>query len=308
MIVESGTPSFQLLGFLIFAASSASEAARVVGSQLLLGRERFNQAEVLVYVSTPSAVLLLLGSAVLELPKMRERGVVPPVLLLAFSSTVSCLVNLASYAAIGSTSSLTFKVSGCVKNLAVVWFSTLAYAEHVAIAQVCGRRACVFGGVFGVWGVQRRHSRRQPLGVAAALSSCIGVPTSHATPLMLCYSVCNVYTDWRLHCQHGRLCDVQPREGQGGGSGGGQAAAEADADRHPRRRQRGQLMTSFFQGSTSEASVPLKLAAGCRACEACRPTHGLASWLPTSGSNPAATRQQLGSSHRWHGFFYCLGA
>lgn len=40
VLVESGTPAFALIGFLHFMGSSITEAARVVGAEVLLGAQR----------------------------------------------------------------------------------------------------------------------------------------------------------------------------------------------------------------------------------------------------------------------------
>jgi hypothetical protein len=136
VLVESGAPSFHALGLGAFAVSSIAEAARVVWSQRLMGPLKVNQAEVLVWISVPSAALLLAASAVVELPAMLRMGASPPLLQLAGATCVSCLVNITSYAAIATTSSLTFKVAGCVKNLAVVWLGVVVHSDRVSRPQV----------------------------------------------------------------------------------------------------------------------------------------------------------------------------
>lgn len=68
--------------------------------------------QVLVFVSAPTSLLLFLASAYYEVPHIIRQGVTPPLLPLLAASIVSALVNITSYAAIASTSSLTYKVAG----------------------------------------------------------------------------------------------------------------------------------------------------------------------------------------------------
>lgn len=145
---ESGTPSFSMVGLLMFTTSCATEAARVIYSQLLLGPEKFNTAEVLVYVSAPCAALLLGSSFLFEWqgvvalgPKLLADS--PLSFLMPF--VISFFVNLSSYYAIATTSSLTFKVAGCLKNVGVVWYGAAVHAEHVSVVQMLGYLISVSG-------------------------------------------------------------------------------------------------------------------------------------------------------------------
>ncbi|KXZ47736.1 hypothetical protein GPECTOR_33g618 [Gonium pectorale] len=146
--VESGAPSFSMLGFLAFMASSLTEAARVVGAELLRDGSRYNTAETLTYVGLPTAALLLLGAAIWELPGMMAATAAgggsglalvaaDPWVFLA-APAVSALVNMSCFFAINATSSLTFKVAGCVKNVAVVAYGVLVHGEAITTLQVAG--------------------------------------------------------------------------------------------------------------------------------------------------------------------------
>eukprot|EP00775_Hariotina_reticulata_P006948 gene6948-7165_t len=151
VLAESGTPAYSLLGLMLFMGSSVTEAGRVVAGQLLLGPNKYNSAEVLVYVGLPSALVLIMGSLLTE----RQRGMLtaaqvliearPEAFLKAFS--MSCLVNLTSYMAIATTSSLTFKVAGCLKNLAVVWYGVVVHNDHVTKGHLFGYAVSIAGFV-----------------------------------------------------------------------------------------------------------------------------------------------------------------
>ncbi|MEW5316001.1 MAG: hypothetical protein WDW38_007395 [Sanguina aurantia] len=112
-LVESGTPGFCAVGFALFMASSVTEAGRVVGAEVLLGSQKYNTAEALLYIGAPTTLLLLLGAGVWERDGLLSAGLPllqahPLPFLAAF--TMSALVNMACFFAIQSTSSLSFKV------------------------------------------------------------------------------------------------------------------------------------------------------------------------------------------------------
>lgn len=149
VMVESGTPAFSSWGLLSFLISSLAEAARVVGAEVLLGSsQRFNSAEALVYVGGPTAILLLIGSFIWEdmgptSDAWTMLATMPWSFFAAFA--MSFLVNLSCFFAIQYTSSLTFKVAGCVKNIVVVWYGVAAHNEHVSPSQMIGYLVSVAG-------------------------------------------------------------------------------------------------------------------------------------------------------------------
>jgi drug/metabolite transporter (DMT)-like permease len=152
VLIESGTAAFSLLGFLYFMASSATEAGRVVTADLLLGEEKYNTAEALVYIGGPAALALLAGSAIWEGQGIMAIGLQmmadhPLSFISAFF--ISFLVNLTCFWAIQCTSSLTFKVAGCVKNVAVVWYGVLFEGEIISGYQMLGYLVSMVG--FGLY-------------------------------------------------------------------------------------------------------------------------------------------------------------
>ncbi len=67
----------------------------------------------------------------------------PATYISAFS--MSLLVNVTSYWAIASTSSLTFKVAGCLKNIGVAWYGLVAQGEHLSVEQMAGYAVSMAG-------------------------------------------------------------------------------------------------------------------------------------------------------------------
>jgi len=152
--VETGAPSWSTIGAALFVGSSFTEAARVVGSQRLMTTHHFSSLETLVYVSLPASFLLIgaslltegTGKLLLGAGLAGARAALEPVQLqLAYAAVLSFAVNLTSVWAIGSTGSLTFKVAGCLKNLAVIWYSVAVSREHVSGGQVGGYLVSVAG-------------------------------------------------------------------------------------------------------------------------------------------------------------------
>jgi hypothetical protein len=148
VLIESGTPAFSLYGFLCFMLSSATEAGRVVAAEILLGAERYNTAEALVFIGGPAALALMAGAAVWEGPGIMAGGlqlVLDHPLSFFNAFFISFLVNLTCFFAIQNTSSLTFKVAGCVKNVIVVWYGVLLQGEVVTGLQMLGYLVSVLG-------------------------------------------------------------------------------------------------------------------------------------------------------------------
>jgi hypothetical protein len=111
---------------------------------------RFNSAEVLVYVGIPSAVALVGGSLLLDgAPMLALAGELWATQPMSFLQAwaVSSMVNLVSYLAIATTSSLTFKVAGCLKNLAVVWYGVAFRGDHITKGHLIGYAISVAGFV-----------------------------------------------------------------------------------------------------------------------------------------------------------------
>lgn len=141
-VLESSTASFSWPGFWCFSLSVLLEAVRVVCIQLLLGRLRFNQAEVLVYLGGPTSVLLLVASSLHERAGLLEADggldlVRQGSWIFLASMGMGALVNFATALAIQHSSSLTFKVFGSIKNIFVVFYGMVT-GDLVSGMQLAG--------------------------------------------------------------------------------------------------------------------------------------------------------------------------
>lgn len=67
---------------------------------------------------------------------------------------MSVLVNLFCYWAIAATSGTTFKVAGCLKNLAVV-AASIAMGDHVTGRELQGYAVSMAGFALYTWAKQR---------------------------------------------------------------------------------------------------------------------------------------------------------
>ena len=127
-LIESGTGAFSWLGFACIFFSTFLEAVRVVMTQQLLGSMRFNAVEVVVWLGPLTALILFSASFIWEAKGLTEHGFAliqaKPLWYLGAVS-LGFVVNVAAALGIQTTSSLTFKVVGCVKNTLVVWCGML---------------------------------------------------------------------------------------------------------------------------------------------------------------------------------------
>lgn len=161
-MLERNSGQFDLVGFVHFALSAVCEALRVLYVQLLQGSLRFNAVEVLVYLSPATAVLLAMGAYVWEFDGLTAHhggfhkvAQSPGHYMLA--TCAGFAVNVTTYWAIEATSSLTFKVFGCVKNAMVVWAGVFM-GDKVSQKQLAGYAISVIG--FGMY--TRLKARPEP--------------------------------------------------------------------------------------------------------------------------------------------------
>lgn len=162
-MLERQNGQFNLVGFAYFALSGVFESLRVLYIQLLLGKLRFNAVEVLVYLSPATAICLAIGACFWEFEGLATHqggfykvGQSPFQYLLA--ACAGFAVNVTTYWAIEATSSLTFKVFGCVKNALVVWAGVLI-GDAVSQRQLVGYAVSIIG--FGMYTRIKAHSRQK---------------------------------------------------------------------------------------------------------------------------------------------------
>ena len=182
----SGKKAFSWLGFWYFVLSSVFEAGRVVWMQALMNStkatattapaksekgaaaaaaekrtaaaaaaavRKYNPAEVLAFLGPPTGLCLLLGACVYEREGLLHspnglRAVARRPLPFAAALLMGFAVNATTAAAIGATSSLTFKVFGCAKNAAVVLLGVAA-GDSVSAPAALGYGLSMLG--FGLY-------------------------------------------------------------------------------------------------------------------------------------------------------------
>ena len=146
-LIESGTGSFSWLGFACIFFSTFLEALRVVYTQQLLSSLRYNPVEVVVWLGPPTALILFTASYIWEAEGLMRVGfslIKAKPLWYLTAVSLGFVVNVAAALGIQKTSSLTFKVVGCVKNTAVVWFGILL-GDRVEGLQFLGYTVSLLG-------------------------------------------------------------------------------------------------------------------------------------------------------------------
>ncbi|GAB4816710.1 hypothetical protein N2152v2_003756 [Parachlorella kessleri] len=144
---ESSTDHFSWLSFTCFILSILFEALRVVLVERLLGRQRLNAIEVLVYLGPLTFFFLLWGAVATEWSALQNQGLailVQHPALFVGASLASFAVNAFSFLAIQASSSLTFKVAGCLKNAAVVWLG-VATGDTITAKEAGGYALSLLG-------------------------------------------------------------------------------------------------------------------------------------------------------------------
>jgi drug/metabolite transporter (DMT)-like permease len=117
--------------------------------QYLLGNLKLQLMEGIYYFTPAGFVWMALFIVPLELGRMRDEGALGIVLAnpLAFllAATLGFFVNLLSFGVIQTTSSLTFKVLGQLKNVGVVLCSVFLFASKVSGMQALGYAISIVG-------------------------------------------------------------------------------------------------------------------------------------------------------------------
>ena len=146
-----------------------------------MGELRYNVFETLVYLSPVTGTILLLLSLSMEWEGMMAPGggfdkvLAKPGLYLT-ATVMSFLVNLFTYLAIMHSSSLTFKVVGCVKNAALVMFGVMFMGEHVSFGQGIGYAVSIAG--FMTYTVVKMKRSKSPPSTAPVAGTSSSSPKS----------------------------------------------------------------------------------------------------------------------------------
>jgi len=164
-----GEIAFQWIGIVLMFSSEFSEACRMAVLQYLLGNLRFELVEGLYVMAPASFGFLVLGIAAFEWDALvAEDGFgkiarAPHKYICA--ALLGFFVNLLTLAVIKSTSSLTFKVIGQVKNTAVILVSVALFGSAITGMQVVGYSISMVG-----FAVYQRGKQLQTKDEADALS------------------------------------------------------------------------------------------------------------------------------------------
>jgi drug/metabolite transporter (DMT)-like permease len=144
-----GEISFKWIGVVMMFSSEFSEACRMAVLQYLLGNLRFELIEGLYVMSPASFGFLAVGIYAFEWEAIRLENGLGKILdaphKYACAAFLGFLVNLLTLAVIKSTSSLTFKVMGQVKNTLVILVSVILFGSAVTGVQVVGYAISMVG-------------------------------------------------------------------------------------------------------------------------------------------------------------------
>ncbi len=126
---------------------------KLAAMQFLLGNMKLGLVEGIYYFTPAGFLWMVFFIMPLELARMQEGGAArivaenPAAFFLA--ATLGFFVNFLSYGVIQNTSSLTFKVLGQLKNVAVVVVSTALFGNVVSGLQALGYAVSIVG--FGLY-------------------------------------------------------------------------------------------------------------------------------------------------------------
>jgi len=148
-IASWGELAFSLLGFLIMVTSEFCEAVKLAAMQYFLGNLKLQLMEGIYYFTPAGFIWMAAFILPLELERMRRENAwqivsANPAAFMG-AATLGFFVNLLSFGVIQSTSSLTFKVLGQLKNVAVVLSSVVLFASVVSPLQALGYTISIAG-------------------------------------------------------------------------------------------------------------------------------------------------------------------
>ena len=165
-----GEIHFQWIGIVMMFSSEFSEACRMAVLQYLLGNLRFELVEGLYVMAPASFGFLALGIACFEWGALMEEdgfGIIaraPHKFICA--ALLGFAVNLLTLGVIKSTSSLTFKVIGQVKNTLVILVSVAFFGSAITGLQVIGYSISMVG--FAVYQRGKQRQTKHEAGAADA--------------------------------------------------------------------------------------------------------------------------------------------
>lgn len=171
-VASWGELAFSMLGFIIMVTSEFCEALKLAAMQYMLGNLKLNLMEGIYYLTPAGFLWMCFFILPLELSRMMDEGAADivfanmPAFVLA--ATLGFFVNLLSYGVIQTTSSLTFKVLGQLKNVAVVVASCVIFGNRVSGLQALGYAIAIIG--FALY----NKAKSSPLPPASSPSGALG--------------------------------------------------------------------------------------------------------------------------------------
>ena len=144
-----GEIAFQWIGVVMMFSSEFSEAFRMAVLQYLMGSLKFELIEGLYIMAPASLFFLVIGILVFESNALLEENGVGKItsnpLMYMLAAMLGFAVNFLTLGVIKSTSSLTFKVMGQVKNTVVIWLSVVLFGSDITSIQVVGYTIAMVG-------------------------------------------------------------------------------------------------------------------------------------------------------------------
>ena len=142
-------PSAGVVGLSLHAAAAVTEAVNLVLTQYLLQNKSFSVLEAQFALAPPGVLFLALAAMALEWRSMAETGRYAAVAEHPFkflaAATLGLVINFLTFLVIQVTSSLTLKILGMVRNVALVGVGVLAYQEVVPFKEAVGFSVSLVG-------------------------------------------------------------------------------------------------------------------------------------------------------------------
>mmetsp|Transcript_41704 Transcript_41704/g.94146 ORF Transcript_41704/g.94146 Transcript_41704/m.94146 type:complete len:405 (+) Transcript_41704:48-1262(+) len=145
-----GGDAMSAYGLALFFLSSSAEATRLVMTQRLLTNVSFTVTEGQYYLSPPGFACLALCALFLEVPDALSSGRLANALLhqgpmFLLSTLLGIIVNFLGYFVIQTAGSLTMKILGTLRNVALVAYAVVVLGEIVLPREALGYLVTLFG-------------------------------------------------------------------------------------------------------------------------------------------------------------------
>lgn len=168
-IASYGEINLSVIGVVFMFMSESFESTRLVMTQILLVGLKFHPIEGLMHLAPACTMWLFLGVLILEWPTMAKEGALglmqaKPLLYMSAAAMGFC-VNALAYVVIQTTSSLTLKVLGTVKNAMVVWIGVVFLRDVITGLQGLGYAVSL--GAFAWYNYLKLHPGKSAPGYSA---------------------------------------------------------------------------------------------------------------------------------------------